>query len=143
MTTTFVWSRSSIAVLFLSVVLACRDMGPGLPVTIAAQRSSTFSTSIDVTPSNDAIRITGGYSMGACQEIVAAAEFDGGVVDVRISNRIKKNLGNVSCPDVLLPFTYEAIVSGLAPGVIHVKVEHSGDAYGPNGTVADKTVVIE
>jgi hypothetical protein len=143
MTTTFVWTRSSIAVLFLSAGFACRDMGPGLPVTISAERSSTFSTSVDITPSNDAIRVTGGYSMGGCQEITAAAEFNGGVVDVRISNRVKKNLGNVSCPDVLVPFTYEAIVSGLAPGVVHVRVEHSGDTYGPNGTVADKSVIIE
>ena len=141
--TTFASSRRSLAILPLPMLLACSDMGPGLSVTISAQRSSTFSTQVAVTPSNNAIKITGGYSMGVCQEIIAAAEFDGGVVDVRISNRVKKNLGNVSCPDALLAYTYEAIVSGLAPGMVHVKVEHSGDAFGPNGTVADKTVIVE
>ena len=142
MRTSFVGARCTAAVL-LTMISACRDVGPGLPVTISAQRANTFSTPINVKASNNTIVVTGGYGTGVCQDIVANADFNGAILDIRISSRQKKNLGNVNCPDVLLAYTYEAVVSGLSSGPVHVRVEHSGDAFGPNGTVADETVVLE
>ena len=130
-------------IVLIGIVVACRDVGPGVYVTISAQRTNTFSTPINVKASREAVVVTGGYGTGVCQDIIANADFDGAVLDIRISNRQKKNLGNVNCPDVLLAYTYEAVVSGLSSGPVHVPVEYSGDGFGANGTVADETVVLE